>query len=94
MTSEPLRDQSREAAYLETLRGLGRPERTAGVIACLVGVVIMVLARYRFGGEPWLLWSGVAICAVGWALFIYAVARRLIWIRAHPFDPNAQGPSD
>ncbi|HVN01072.1 MAG TPA: hypothetical protein VMT68_12750 [Caulobacteraceae bacterium] len=93
MTSEPLQDRSREVAYLETLRGLGRPQRTAGVFACLIGVIVMVLARYRFGGEPWLLWGGVAITATGWALFIYAVAQRLLWIRAHPFDPNAQEPS-
>jgi hypothetical protein len=88
VTSEPLQDHSRHVAYLETLRNLGRPQRTAGLVACLVGVVIMVVARYRFGGAAWLLWPGVGLVALGWGLFIYAIARRLFWIRAHPFDPN------
>jgi hypothetical protein len=87
-------DLDRQVAYLETLRGLGRPQRMAGMIACLVGVLMMVLARYRLGGAPWLLWPGVGVVALGWGLFLYAVARRLTWIRAHPFDPNAQETSD
>ena len=38
-----------------------------------------------------MLWPGVAIVALGWGLFIYALVRRLTWVRAHPFDPNAAG---
>ncbi|HEY2706634.1 MAG TPA: hypothetical protein VGI95_01160 [Caulobacteraceae bacterium] len=80
----------RQSAYLEQIRQLGRPQRFAGFIACLVGVVVLVVARFRLGSTPWVLWPGAAIVAVGWGLFIYAVARRLLWIRAHPFDSNAQ----
>jgi hypothetical protein len=79
----------RQSAYLEQVRALGRPQRTAGFIACLVGVLVMVLARFRLDNSPWLLWPGVAIVALGWILFIYALVRRLTWVRAHPFDPNA-----
>jgi hypothetical protein len=78
----------RQSAYLDRIRSLGRPARTAGFVACALGVAMMVLARYRLGGAPWLLWPGVAVVALGWGLFIYALARRLIWVRAHPFDPN------
>ena len=80
----------RQSAYLEQIRSMGRPQRFAGFVACLVGVAMMVLARYKLGGAPWLLWPGVAIVAIGWMLFIYALVRRLTWVRAHPFDPNAQ----
>ena len=79
----------RQSAYLEQVRALGRRQRTAGFIACLVGVLVMVLARFRFDNDPWLLWPGVAIVTLGWILFIYALVRRLTWVRAHPFDPNA-----
>jgi hypothetical protein len=78
----------RQSAYVESLRAQGRPQRVAGFIACLAGVLILVIARYRLSGAPWLLWTGVAVVGLGWALFVYAVARRLMWARAHPFDPN------
>ena len=79
----------RQSAYLEQIRTLGRPQRFAGFIACLVGVLMMALARFRLDNAPWLLWPGVAVVALGWILFIYALVRRLTWVRAHPFDPNA-----
>jgi hypothetical protein len=80
----------RQSAYLEQIRALGRPQRFAGFVACALGVAMIVLARYKLGGAPWLLWPGVTIVAIGWILFIYALVRRLTWVRAHPFDPNAQ----
>jgi len=78
----------RRVAYLETVRGLGRPQRNLGYLACLAGVMMVILARFRLGGEPWLLWGGAGVIAVGWGLFVYAVLARLAWVRAHPFDPN------
>jgi hypothetical protein len=80
----------RQSAYLEQIRALGRRQRFAGFIACALGVMMMVLARYKLDNAPWLLWPGVAVVALGWILFIYALVRRLTWVRAHPFDPNAQ----
>ena len=79
----------RQSAYLEQIRAMGRPQRLAGFIACLVGVMMMVLARFKLDNAPWLLWPGVAVVAFGWILFIYALVRRLTWVRNHPFDPNA-----
>ena len=34
----------RRTAYLETLRAQGRPARFAGLVACLVGVLVMLQA--------------------------------------------------
>ena len=79
------------AAYLETVRAQGRPVRLAGFIACLLGVLILVIGRFRLGGAPWLLWGGSAVVAIGWGCFIYAVVRRLTFIRTHPFDPQSHG---
>ena len=76
----------RQSAYLETIRRMGRPQRNLGFIVCLLGVMMLVIARFRLAGAPWLLWGGVAVIAVGWGLFAYAVAARLLYVRAHPFD--------
>jgi hypothetical protein len=77
------------AAYLDTLRGQGRAARTAGFIACLVGVLILVVGRFRLGGAIWLLWTGIVVVGFGWSCFVYALFRRLTWARTHPYDPNA-----
>ena len=79
----------RQVAYLDMIRARGRRERSWGLIASLVGVLIVVVARFRLTGEPWALWGGLAVVAIGWGLFVVSVARRLLWVRAHPFDPNA-----
>ena len=57
MIDDPVELQQR-AAYLDALRAQGRPARFAGFVACLAGVLILVIGRYRLGGATWLLWSG------------------------------------
>ena len=86
-TDDPARIE-RQSVYLDTVRAQGRVYRFAGFIACLLGVMILIVGRYKLGGAPWLLWTGAGVVALGWALFVYALARRLMWVRAHPFDPN------
>jgi hypothetical protein len=81
-------DLQRRSVYLDTVRAQGRPQRFAGFVACLLGVMILIIGRYKLGAAPWLLWTGAGVVAAGWALFVYALARRLTWVRAHPFDPN------
>ncbi|MGH6972677.1 MAG: hypothetical protein ACREEQ_13805 [Caulobacteraceae bacterium] len=85
MSDDPQGERRR--AYLTELRALGRSARIAGFVASLVGVLMMVIARYRID-SPLLLYGGAAVVAVGWAFFIFALARRYLWIRAHPFDLN------
>jgi hypothetical protein len=79
-------------AYLDLLRSQGRAARTVGFIASLLGVLILVLGRFRLGGAIWLLWTGIVVIGFGWSCFVYALVRRLSWIRAHPYDPNAPYP--
>ena len=89
MSDDPA-ELERRAAYLETLRAQGRSARFAGLILSLIGVMVLVIGRYRLGGPTWALAGGVAIIALGWALFVYAVGRRLYWVRSHPYS-NAAG---
>jgi hypothetical protein len=85
--SDEAADLARQSAYLDAVRAMGRKARLAGFVLSAAGVFLMVVARYRVDSPP-LLWGGVAIVAAGWGCFIYAVARRVTWVRAHPFDPN------
>jgi ABC-type Fe3+-siderophore transport system permease subunit len=51
--------------------------RTLGLIACLVGALTMVAAR--FGGRlpPEGIWIGLCVILTGWALFAFSSIRRL-----------------
>ena len=80
---------TRQAAYIDGIRGLYRRERTLGFVACLAGVMILAWSRLRFDAPPWAMWAGLAIIAAGWILFVYVLVRRSAWVRAHPFDPEA-----
>jgi O-antigen/teichoic acid export membrane protein len=81
----------RRVAYLDQIRHLYRRERTIGLTGCLVGVMLLILARYRLPAAPWAMWAAVAIIAAAWLLFAYVVFKRTAWVRAHPFDPTPHG---
>ncbi len=50
--------------------------RNAGYVACLVGVVVMLLGRFRAGSPAWMIWVGLAVIAVGWAFLAFSTFRR------------------
>ena len=75
-------------AYLDTLRGLYRRERTAGFIAVLAGAALLIPARFVAGWPDVAIWAGYAMLAVGWAVMLYVIFRRTAWRRANPFNPS------
>jgi len=77
-------------AYLDAYRGLYRREQTAGLVLCLLGVLVLVAGRYRPETPHWMVWVGAAIIGAGWLLFTLVIFRRTAWVRAHPFDPSGQ----
>jgi len=50
--------------------------RTLGLIACLVGALTMIAAR--FGGRlpPAGVWIGFSVILIGWALFAFSIISR------------------
>jgi len=44
------------------------PTRNAGLVACLVGVLIMVAGRFMHGAPPVLIYIGVSVIVFGWGL--------------------------
>ena len=79
---------TRRGAYIDQIRGLYRRERLIGFVGCLVGVMVMLYARYRPQTPHWLFWAGIGIIVASWSLFAYVIFRRTHWVRTHPFDPN------
>ena len=79
----------RKAAYLKTIRGLGRRERGIGFVACLLGALLLIWGRVVAGAPEWAVVLGLVTIAAGWLLFAYVILRRTRYVRAHPFDPQS-----
>jgi hypothetical protein len=55
-----------------------RAIRHAGFVACLAGVLVMVLAKFTAMLPTWAAWAGLAIVALGWGLFALSILRRTV----------------
>ncbi len=76
----------RKGEYIDRLRRLGRGERVVGFIACLVGVLALILVRRMGWGPPWGIWVALGVIAVGWLLLGWSLWKRLAFLRSHPFE--------
>jgi energy-coupling factor transporter transmembrane protein EcfT len=84
--SEEAQRLDRQAAYVDTVRGMAKRERDAGFVACLIGVLLLVWARFVAGAPQIMLWAGLTVIAAGWGLLAWSVFKRVTWVRAHPFE--------
>jgi hypothetical protein len=75
---KPTLDEDQIAA----IRAYHRRTREAGLIACLVGVAVMVAGRFMPGAPIWLVSVGVGIAVFGWGLIAYALMRRVAMARS------------
>ncbi|MBV8682111.1 MAG: hypothetical protein JO111_04500 [Caulobacteraceae bacterium] len=82
-----MNDEARRA-YVASVRAHARGLQTAGFVGCLVGVLLMLSGHYVRGVPHWMVYVGLVIILVGWALFAFAIVRRSAYVRSHPFDPD------
>jgi hypothetical protein len=79
----------KKAAYIDQLRALHRRERLVGFILILAGFGLIAPVWWAYSWPHPVVWTGYGLIALGWAFFVYVIARRTAWRRAHPFNPNA-----
>jgi hypothetical protein len=69
-------------ADFQKVRAYHRGTRNAGLLACLIGVLVMIAGRYLAGAPAWLVSVGVGTIVFGWGLFGYAFVKRLAMARS------------
>jgi uncharacterized membrane protein len=79
---------SAREVYVSDLRARYRSVQNAGYVACLIGVLVMLSGRFVAGAPYWLVFPGLAVILVGWALLAFAIFSRAAYMRAHPFEPR------
>ncbi len=70
MSGGQILDKAADAA------GARRTLRTAGLVACLVGMLAMISGRFMPGAPAWLVYAGLSMILFGWGLFALAVLQR------------------
>ena len=88
MTDDPALIAKR-VAYVRTVRGLYRNERIAGLLASLVGALLLIWGRMGQGAPAWAVYIAFLAIGAAWVLFAYVIIRRTRYVRAHPFDPQS-----
>ena len=79
----------KRVAYAKTIRGLHRTERASGLVASLVGVLLLIWGRQVASAPTWAAPAGLVTIGAAWLLFAYVIYRRTRYVRAHPFDPQS-----
>ena len=77
------------AAQIDSIRAHHRGTRNAGLVACLLGVLVMIAGRYMAGAPIWLVSVGVGVVALGWGLIAFALWKRVAMARALTASPGA-----
>jgi len=82
-------DLTRKAAYLDRLRRLYSRTRFVGFVLCLVGILVLVWAKFRGPGPLSPLGiAGIVIVTAGWAIFVYVIVQRTRYVRRNPYKPE------
>ena len=65
-----------------------RAAKNAGLVACLVGVLVMVAAARRVGIPIWMAPVGVGVIVLGWGFFAWSILKNIALARARAKDEN------
>jgi hypothetical protein len=66
---------------IDAIRAHHRGTRHLGLVACLVGVLVMIAGRYMPGAPEWLVSVGVGVVVLGWGLIAFALWKRVAMAR-------------
>lgn len=72
-------------AWITRVRGLHRIKRMLGFAGIMLGTGIVVWWKLDASAPGWALWTGSVILGVSWALFVYVIIARYLWVKKHPY---------
>ncbi len=66
---------------IDAIRAHHRGTRNLGLVACLVGVLVMIAGRFMPGAPVWFVSLGVGVVVLGWGLIAFALWKRVAMAR-------------
>jgi len=76
-------------AWIGKVRRLHHVKRMIGFAGIVLGAFAVIWWKLDAAAPDWALWTGVGILLVSWALFIYVIVARWLWVRNNPYRPPA-----
>ncbi len=67
---------------MSAVRHLHAGKQAAGLVSCLAGALVMAWGRFGAGAPKAAVFVGLALVALGWALFAYVIVMRTRYVRA------------
>jgi drug/metabolite transporter (DMT)-like permease len=67
---------------MTSVRHLHSGKQTAGLLACVAGAILLIWGRVRPEAPDLAVPAGLALIALGWALFAYVIVMRTRYVRA------------
>ena len=92
MKTAPASDPEHSAriAWITQVRGLHRLKRMIGFVGIVLGAAILAWWKLDSAAPEWAFWTGLAILLLAWALFIYVIVSRYLWVKNHPYEAPRQ----
>jgi hypothetical protein len=92
MPADPAMEDSElqgRLAWVAKARGLHRNKRLIAMAGIVLSACIVVWWRYDASVPEWLFWGGIALLVASWALMIYVIGARWIWVKNNPYRPGS-----
>jgi hypothetical protein len=81
-------EQTARAAWLLKVRTMHRNKRALGLAGIVLGACMVVWSRVSADAPSWALYGGFGVLAVSWAIFIYIIIDRFLWVKKNPYKPG------
>jgi type IV secretory pathway TraG/TraD family ATPase VirD4 len=71
--------------WIKQVRGLHRTMRMIGFAGIMLGAGILLWWRFDAQAPAWAFWTGIGVLIGSWAVFIYVIVARWLWVRNNPY---------
>ena len=87
-TPSPDPEHGARLAWLAKVRGLHRIKRMLGFAGIILGASMLVWWKLDVSAPDWALWAGILILVSSWALFVYVILARYLWVKNNPYTAS------
>lgn len=81
----PDSEYSARLAWLVKVRGLHRVKRMLGFAGIILGASMLMWWKLDVSAPEGALWAGIFVLVSSWALFVYVIVARYLWVKKNPY---------
>ncbi len=74
-------------AWIARARGLHRTKRIIGLVGVVLGACLVVWWKLDASVPDWALWTGIGVLVASWAIFVFVIVARWMWVKKNPYRP-------